>query len=370
MAYVEVHQAVRDHRKVLDLAVRLDMPEPHVVGHLVYLWLWSIDNSSDGLLPSSVRLIERACGWVGQTGRFVQALVESGLLDQGEDGALWIHDWWDYMGRLVERRRSDAERKRLARTSNAAPVSRPPDIHRTSTGHPQDVQRTVPYPTGENPSVPESAVAPEGKCEGEYAGECEPECAPECERERESKQAQAPEPSVLIPPIPSIPLTTSAPDREKTTARPGNPHWDALVESLGTDASALTRTQRSNYGRAVKELKEARASPDEIRVRIARMLRHNQRHFVTVNFVVAHWAEYAQDISREREREEVSSNGRVSGNRRDRAGSEQPGSRPKKFTPDYYADARRRMAEEQAEIERQFASIASIASLGTATAGG
>lgn len=143
-AYVEVHQAVRDHRKVLDLAVRLDMSEPRVVGHLVFLWLWSVDNSSDGLLPSgsaaAVRLIERARGWTGEPGRFVSALVECGLLDTSEDGSLWIHDWYDYMGRLVEKRKSDAERKRQARMSGASSSQRtadvPLDIQQTSRGGP------------------------------------------------------------------------------------------------------------------------------------------------------------------------------------------------------------------------------------------
>ncbi len=53
MAWIEAHQSLRDHRKVPDMADRLDMPEAHVVGHLVYLWLWALDNAQDG------RLVER-----------------------------------------------------------------------------------------------------------------------------------------------------------------------------------------------------------------------------------------------------------------------------------------------------------------------
>src|SRR5258708_27951970 len=111
MAYIETHQSLRDHRKILALAAELDMPEPHVAGHCVYLWLWSLDNAQEGVLPASTRIIEKAAGWAGAPGAFVAAMVSVGMLDEDENGALSIHDWWDYAGRLIEKRKSDAARK-------------------------------------------------------------------------------------------------------------------------------------------------------------------------------------------------------------------------------------------------------------------
>jgi hypothetical protein len=40
MAYLEIHQSVRDQRKVLALAAELELPEAHVVG------LARIDNNT------------------------------------------------------------------------------------------------------------------------------------------------------------------------------------------------------------------------------------------------------------------------------------------------------------------------------------
>lgn len=118
MAWIEVHQALRDHRKILDLSEALDLPEPYIVGHLVYLWLWAVDNAPDGVLPSSRRIIEKAAAWQGQQGRLVDALITCGLLD--DNGVLSIHDWDDYVGKLIDQRQSNAARQRAHREREKA----------------------------------------------------------------------------------------------------------------------------------------------------------------------------------------------------------------------------------------------------------
>lgn len=138
MAWIEVHQALRDHRKTWALAAELDMPEAHVSGHVIYLWLWALDNAQEGQLPKSSRLIERAAGWEGEAGALAHALVSVGFVDEDEDGVLWLHDWELYTGRLIGKRMADAERKRNERKS----TSRPLDVQRTSDGHPRDGART------------------------------------------------------------------------------------------------------------------------------------------------------------------------------------------------------------------------------------
>lgn len=110
MAWLELHQSVRDHRKIVCVAELLDMPEPHVVGHLAYLWLWAVDNAPDGVLPKSVRVIARAAWWEGDAQLFVASLSEAKLLDASDDG--WaIHDWDSYAGKLLRQRKANAERQ-------------------------------------------------------------------------------------------------------------------------------------------------------------------------------------------------------------------------------------------------------------------
>jgi hypothetical protein len=152
MAYIEAHQSLRDHRKILALAAELDMPEPHVAGHCLYLWLWSLDNAPEGVLPTSERIIERAAGWVGQPGAFVAGMLCAGMLERDDAGALHIHDWYDYAGRLIEKRRENAERMRNARAGT--PQRSALHVQRTNTAR---AGATVPYRT-----VPYTDIEGEG----------------------------------------------------------------------------------------------------------------------------------------------------------------------------------------------------------------
>ena len=89
-----------------------------------------------GLSP---RTIAAGAGWRGDARAFADALVQAGWLDG--DGT--IHDWQEYAGRLIERRRQDAERKRNA-------TNPPADVRRNSTGVPAEIRRnrTGPNLTG------------------------------------------------------------------------------------------------------------------------------------------------------------------------------------------------------------------------------
>jgi hypothetical protein len=137
MAWIELHQAIRDHRKVVQLSDALDMPEPHVVGHLSFLWLWAVDNASDGRLICSDRVVAKAAAWSGDARVFVDALIAAGFLDRIEDGVK-IHDWDDYGGKLTAKREANAERQRKYREQRAerdepdAPASRNGDVTVTS----------------------------------------------------------------------------------------------------------------------------------------------------------------------------------------------------------------------------------------------
>jgi hypothetical protein len=80
-----------------------------------------MDHAESGDLSHlTSRAIAAAAGWVGRPERFVQALVEQGLLDEGPK----IHDWDDYSGKLTDRRAKDRERKKLERDRDRQLASR------------------------------------------------------------------------------------------------------------------------------------------------------------------------------------------------------------------------------------------------------
>ena len=133
MAWIEVHQGLFRHRKLLTLARLLDVQRMSAGGHIISLWLWALDNAPNGDLAGlEPEVIAFAAEWEGDAAMFYHALNESGFLD-GDDK---IHDWYDYAGKLIDRRKADADRKRAQRMSG---------------GHPKDVPgmsfATVPYRT-------------------------------------------------------------------------------------------------------------------------------------------------------------------------------------------------------------------------------
>ena len=108
MAWLQVHQSLRNHRKTLSAARRLEISSVQLAGHLVFLWLWAIDNSPSGDLAGiEAEVLAEAAGWAGEAAAFLEALVAVDFLE-GEPGAWAIHHWHDYTGRLLERREARA----------------------------------------------------------------------------------------------------------------------------------------------------------------------------------------------------------------------------------------------------------------------
>ena len=121
------------------------------VGHLVCLWTWSIDNAPHGDLSEvQPATIARAAGWPrAKMQQLVDALVQAGFLER-VDNRLRIHDFDDYIGKLIARREASVARTRAARSRTGArtkPESTPDDarINGESTVLPN---RTQPDTTG------------------------------------------------------------------------------------------------------------------------------------------------------------------------------------------------------------------------------
>lgn len=135
MAWIQIHQQLKDHRKVLAAADELDIEPAHMLGLLISFWLWAIDNAPDGSLAGiSDRMIARAAQWDKDPEEFVAALTSASLLDATEDGVLEIHDWSEYTGKLIEQRENEKNvREPAALLLSQTTGGRPPDSLRTQT---------------------------------------------------------------------------------------------------------------------------------------------------------------------------------------------------------------------------------------------
>lgn len=137
MAWIQVHQQLKDHRKLLTAADELEIEPPHMLGLLISFWLWALDNAPSGSLNGiSNRMIARAAQWGKDPDAFVAALTTAGLLKSTEDG-LEIHDWYEYTGKLIDKRESEKNRSRRRRAAAAAAASAAGD-QRTTAGQTAD----------------------------------------------------------------------------------------------------------------------------------------------------------------------------------------------------------------------------------------
>ncbi len=138
MAWIESHQELARHPKVVRLARTLKITKAQAIGHLHLLWWWTLDFSPTGELSAFTSCeLGSAAEWTSDADHFRKALEDSGWIDP--DGR--IHDWHDYAGKLVEQRARDSQRKR--------------ELRRMSAGQRPDGGKTAgaQYPTVPNPTT-------------------------------------------------------------------------------------------------------------------------------------------------------------------------------------------------------------------------
>ena len=168
MAWIELHQGLREHKKVYACMEVLGVNRVTMVGMLATFWLWALDNAQDGSLKGiSNRTIARICDWPEKKAdKLVAAFCDTGWLDRDGEN-LVIHDWYDYAGKLMEQREKDRERKRKDKTVRKISVGIPTEIPRNGDAIP-DATVPIPYPTVPNTADTHNSTH---SCEGGNSAE-------------------------------------------------------------------------------------------------------------------------------------------------------------------------------------------------------
>ena len=166
MAWIESHQALKDHPKTRKLARLMGVSVPTAIGHLHCFWWWALEYAPDGDL-AHVDPMDVAIGamWEGDDSEFFFHMSTAGFIDYPETNHPVIHDWSDYAGKLIDRRKANTERKRAARTETSPAC--PADVRKTDQGHPQPVttpsEATVPNRTVQNSTEPKETATQKGE---------------------------------------------------------------------------------------------------------------------------------------------------------------------------------------------------------------
>ena len=256
MARIKSEQALARHPKVHLLAKELGVSVPQVIGHLHLLWWWALDYADDGNLTRYRAFIPNASQWVGDEEYYTESLIKHDFIDV-KGNELYIHDWLDYTGALIETREKDAERKRQARARKSAnaKTSKNRETWETATnpsemsdGHPEDIP---------SPSAVEKTRLEKTKLEQTIEGN--------------SKELQQ--------------IDVVKTDNKVV--------FKALCETLQYDTSGLTTTARGQLNKASKELAEVGATPHDIEVR-AKNFALSFGWKPTPMALVKHWASMQQ----------------------------------------------------------------------------
>lgn len=135
MAWIEVHQSLSTHWKTYVLAETLQIRRPEAVGAVVCIWLWALDACQDGDLSRVPDQVLKAISGLEHDGAEIRKALETARFINPDET---IHDWDEYAGKLIQRRKEDRERKRAGRVSRG----RPEDGVRTAYGRRTDGART------------------------------------------------------------------------------------------------------------------------------------------------------------------------------------------------------------------------------------
>lgn len=158
MAWIESHQELGGHFKLKRAARLLRISKPQLAGHLHYLWWWALTYAQDGCLAGfSMEDIADAALWTKDAGQFVDALLVCGegigsgrgFIERDAQGGLRLHDWEEYAGRLVQRRKQAIDRTRRWREQQAGVTNANVTHNETIT-----YASTVPNLTVPNHTVP------------------------------------------------------------------------------------------------------------------------------------------------------------------------------------------------------------------------
>lgn len=163
MAWLESHQSLGEHPKTKKLCRILNISKREAVGTLHLLWWWALDYAEDGDLSRYDDLdIAIGADWDQSETDFVNALVSAGFLDRDGD-QLFIHDWRDYAGKLIERREKNAQRMRDARANHDQSTNNERASHVQGTMHARAELQNQTKPTEPDHTEPTPPHPPKGE---------------------------------------------------------------------------------------------------------------------------------------------------------------------------------------------------------------
>jgi len=232
MAWIKSDQSLANHPKLILLARELGISKVKALGHLHLLWYWVLEYAEDGYVKY-LDLIPDACEWEEDPKVFLEALIKYEFIDETFDveinGAEYtIHDWLDYSGAFFEKKLYNRVKKQESREKLAENYKKPND-------------------RGTLTSFDNSLT--------NFDGQDLEESRVEESRVEENRVEES-----------NIGLATQ--DKPIVSNSKKDLVFETLAEVCGYDwKGVMTKDERGRLNKAVKQLKDVNASPEDIQLR-------------------------------------------------------------------------------------------------------
>tara|TARA_B100000287_G_scaffold406989_1_gene431996 strand:- start:1604 stop:2434 length:831 start_codon:yes stop_codon:yes gene_type:complete len=218
MPWIKSDEALASHPKLTLIASDLGISKVEALGYLHLMWYWVLKFCDDGNITKYIDIFPTEIGWKGDSDLFVDTLVNRGFIDKTSHGKYTIHDWLDYSGKYFEKKEANRLRVEKHRQNKA---------NSSVTSHYTDITEPL----------------------QEHYGNALEENRIEENRVEEN----------------NIGLATQ--DEEVN-----NSNRDLVFETLATVCGydwkgVMTKDERGRLNKAVKQLKEIGATPDDITIR-------------------------------------------------------------------------------------------------------
>ena len=218
MPWIKSDEALASHPKLTLIASDLGISKVEALGYLHLMWYWVLKFCDDGNITKYIDIFPTEIGWKGDSDLFVDTLVNRGFIDKTSHGKYTIHDWLDYSGKYFEKKEANRLRVEKHRQNKA---------NSSVTSHYTDITEPL----------------------QEHYGNALEENRIEENRVEEN----------------NIGLATQ--DEEVV-----NSNRDLVFETLATVCGydwkgVMTKDERGRLNKAVKQLKEIGATPDDITIR-------------------------------------------------------------------------------------------------------
>ena len=216
MPWIKSDEALASHPKLTLIASDLGINKVEALGYLHLMWYWVLKFCDDGNITKYIDIFPTEIGWKGDSDLFVNTLVNRGFIDKSSTNKYTIHDWLDYSGKYFEKKEANRLRVQKHRENKA------------------------------NSSVTEDYIDVTEPLQEHYGN------ALEENRVEENRVEEN-----------NIGLAT-----QDDTSSNKDMIFETLAQVCGIDwRGAMTQDERGRLNKAVKQLKDIKATPNDITIR-------------------------------------------------------------------------------------------------------